>query len=115
MPSRNDLSVQGQLEYFKRYTKQKARLEKGHPVSKAFYESPRLPDTSPFLDVYNYTGFDYFNGKCAWIDFDSERNGIIVRCLRSGTEQRFQTTNGECVVYEVRVSEAIVATLTSEE
>lgn len=78
-------------------------------MSEAYYESPRLPNHD--ADVI---GFDYFNGKYAWIEFGpgNRAEGITVRCIRSGARQRFQTSNRESYS-TVRLSDKIVATVTT--
>lgn len=108
MSGRNDLSFQEQLELFPRHAKQKARLEKGVPVDKKMYPEPRLNQPDTWV-----TGFDYFNGKCAWIVFGPNflfMGTIAVRCLRTGAEQFFhdiQLGDPEAI----RISDSIVATV----
>ncbi|BDD54967.1 hypothetical protein MAP00_000530 [Monascus purpureus] len=107
IPSGDDLPVLEQRRRFIRHARRRVMLERGQPVSKSLYPSPQVPNPPARV------AFDYFGGRCAWVDSgpDSRGTGIAVRCLRSGEMCRFHTENRD-PVSSVRISDTIVATVT---
>lgn len=107
IPCKHDLSAPEQWRVFTRCARRRVMLERGQPVSKTLYPSPLIPNPPARI------GFDYFGGRCAWVELgsDGRGTGIAVRCLRSGVVQRFYTENRE-PISDVRISDTIVATVT---
>lgn len=92
---------------FTRYAKQRTRLERGQPVYKSCAEMD-----FPFNHDDNARNilFDYYDGKCSWIDAEVGHSAVVFS-WRSGETWRFYTRNREPVI-NVRLSDMVVAIIT---
>lgn len=91
--------------HFSQRVKRRHAMKTGRPYSKATYPT----DDEPFHDLRSGGKMNYCEGKLAWCS----ATGVSVLCLKTGKKTSFTTENREYIIEGVRISESIVAAVSS--